>query len=390
MKGKPMSRSTRSASQPRLGRTSGELAEQFRAIAELHGDIAWVLDCYTGRVLYLSQSAFPMAGFDAEDVEAQLVAPDPASPLASLCGGLQERLRRFSGGDLSRKRLVRCFDQRTADGRTIPIEVTSSILSDASGAPATLVGTIRDMSEVRAKTEHQRRFTSMLNHEFRTPLSTIDGAIQRLEVTGADADDATRQRYRKIQTAVDRLIGMMDEYLSPERMAEVGAARPADSVSPALLLEEAADQVRAAGREVQLEIGQLPARIRCQPNGLRVAIKVLIDNALQYSPGDRPISLDGQQADGGIALSVRDRGNGVPHADLERIFDKRYRGSNAVGFGSGLGLYMARSVIDVYGGTLSVQNVAPTGAEFRIWLPSGSGTGKCVAPKVINSDNSHE
>ncbi|QYF95317.1 PAS domain-containing sensor histidine kinase [Massilia sp. PAMC28688] len=385
-----MSRSTRVNSQPRPGRAGSDLAEQFRAIAEMHGDIAWVLDCYTGKVLYLSQSAIPMAGFDVHDIESQLLDPDAAGPLAPLCAGLQERLRRFSGGDLSRKRLVRCHELRTAGGRTIPVEVTSTIMTDASGAPDTLVGTVRDMSEVHARMDHQRRFTSMLNHEFRTPLSTIDGAIQRLEVTGADADDATRQRYRKIQVAVDRLIAMMDEYLSPERMAEVGAARPADSVSPALLLEEAADQVRASGRAVDLEIGTLPPRIRCQPNGLRVAVKVLVDNALQYSPGDSPISLGARQADGGITLTVRDRGNGVPPADLARIFDKRYRGSNAAGFGSGLGLYMARSVIDVYGGTVSVQNVAPRGAEFRIWLPTGSGTGKCVAPKVINSDNSRE
>ena len=385
-----MTRSARVTSQQRSARSSMDLAEQFKAIAELHGDIAWVIDCYTGRLLYMSQSASMMAGFDTDEVEAQLGAFDPASPLAALCGGLQERLRRFTNGDMSRKRLVRAFEQPTADGRVIPIEVTSTILTDVSGAPTTLVGTVRDMSELHAKAELQRRFTSMLNHEFRTPLSTIDGAIQRLEVTGAHADDATRQRYRKIQVAVDRLIGMMDEYLSPERMAEVGATRAADSVSPALLLEEAADLVRAAGREAELQLGELPARIRCQPNGLRVALKVLVDNALQYSPGDRPVSLNGQQADGGIVLTVRDRGDGVPAADLARIFDKRYRGSNASGFGSGLGLYLARSVIDVYGGNITAQNVAPHGAEFRIWLPAGGRAGKSVAPKVINSDNSSE
>jgi PAS domain S-box-containing protein len=385
-----MVRSARVNSQQRVARPSMDLADQFKAIAELHGDIAWIVDCYTGRLLYMSQSASLMAGFDSAEVESQLATPDAASPLAALCAGLPERLRRFTNGDMSRKRLMRSFDQRTADGRVIPIEVTSTILTDASGAPTTLVGTIRDMSEVRAKAEHQRRFTSMLNHEFRTPLSTIDGAIQRLEVTGANADEATRQRYRKIQVAVDRLIGMMDEYLSPERMAEVGATRAADSVSPALLLEEAADLVRAAGREAQLDIGELPARIRCQPNGLRLALKVLIDNALQYAASDRPISLSGQKADGGIALVVRDRGAGIPLADLPRIFDKRYRGSNALGFGSGLGLYMARSVIDVYGGNVTAQNVAPNGAEFQIWLPTGGGTGKSVAPKVINSDNSNE
>lgn len=385
-----MSRSARVTSQQRPARSHSDLADQFRAIAELHGDIAWVVDCYTGRLLYMSPSASVLAGIDVGEVEEQLSCSNPDSLLAPLCAGLQERVRRFVGGDMSRKRLVRCFDQRLADGRVIPIEVTSSIMTDASGAPTCLVGTLRDVSELRQRAEQQKRFTSMLNHEFRTPLSTIDGAIQRLEVTGAHADDATRQRYRKIQTAVDRLIGMMDEYLSPERMAEVGAARAADSVSPVLLLEEAADQVRTAGREAELDIGPLPARIRCQPNGLRVAIKVLVDNALQYSPGDRPITLRGHLSDGGIALTVRDRGNGVPPADVPRIFEKRYRGSNASGFGSGLGLYMARSVIDVYGGNVTVQNVAPNGAEFRIWLPSGGGAGKVVASKVINSDNSHE
>lgn len=385
-----MSRSARVTSQQRPARSHSDLADQFRAIAELHGDIAWVVDCYTGRLLYMSPSASVLAGIDVAEVEEQLSRSNPDSLLAPLCAGLQERVRRFVGGDMSRKRLVRCFDQRLADGRVIPIEVTSSIMTDASGAPTCLVGTLRDVSELRQRAEQQKRFTSMLNHEFRTPLSTIDGAIQRLEVTGAHADDATRQRYRKIQTAVDRLIGMMDEYLSPERMAEVGAARAADSVSPVLLLEEAADQVRTAGREAELDIGPLPARIRCQPNGLRVAIKVLVDNALQYSPGDRPITLRGRLSDGGIALTVRDRGNGVPPADVARIFEKRYRGSNASGFGSGLGLYMARSVIDVYGGNVTVQNVAPNGAEFRIWLPSGGGAGKVVASKVINSDNSHE
>lgn len=375
-----MNRSARGNSQQRSARSSMDMAEQFKAIAELHGDIAWVVDCYTSRLLYMSQSASLMAGFDTDEVEAQLGTCDTASPLAALCGGLQERLRRFCNGDMSRKRLVRCFEQRTTDGRVIPIEVTSTILIDASGAPTTLVGTVRDVSELRTRAESQHRFTSMLNHEFRTPLSTIDGAIQRLEVTGANADDATRQRYRKIQVAVDRLIGMMDEYLSPERMAEVGATRAADSVSPALLLEEAADLVRAAGREAELDIGKLPARIRCQPNGLRVAIKVLVDNALHYAPADCPISLSGHPAEGGIALTVRDLGAGIPQADLARIFDKRYRGSNAIGLGSGLGLYMARSVVDVYGGNVSAQNVAPHGAEFRIWLPAGGMAGKCVAP----------
>jgi PAS domain S-box-containing protein len=369
---------------------SDTLAEQFRAIAELHGDIAWTVDCASGQLTYVSPAAIALSGYELTAIRSHVETDWADGPLAAVGAGLGERLRRFAAGDLSRKRLVRSFDQRLADGRMVPIEVTSSIVTDGRGMAVALVGTVRDVTQLREKIAEQRKFTSMLNHEFRTPLSTIDGAIQRLEVTGAGADDATKMRYRKIQTAVDRLIGMLDEYLSPERMEDASAVRAADTVSPRLLLEEAAEQVRAAGREAVLELGELPDQLRCQPSGLRVAIKVMVDNALQYAPADQPITLAGQRADGGVELIVRDRGAGIPVGDLVRVFDKRYRGSNATGFGSGLGLYMARSVIDVCGGHIFAKNVAPSGAEFRIWLPARTVTGKSVASRVINSDNSGE
>ncbi|WP_426103719.1 ATP-binding protein [Massilia sp. TSP1-1-2] len=387
-----MNRSAGLTGQQSLARSNKD--EQFRAIAELHGDIAWTVDCASGLLTYVSPAAIALSGYGLEQFHSHVEVDWIGGPLADLGAGLAERLRRFAAGDLSRKRLVRSFEQALADGRVIPLEVTSSIVVDAAGEAVAVVGTARDVSELRhelrEKAAEQRRFTSMLNHEFRTPLSTIDGAIQRLEVTGANADEPTRLRYRKIQAAVDRLIGLLDEHLSPERMDEASATRPAESVSPALLLEEAAQMVRAAGRQAILQIGDLPAQLRCQPGGLRVAMKVMVDNALQYGPAGLPITVSGQRAEGGVELLVRDGGAGIPAADLPRIFDKRYRGSKATGFGSGLGLYMARSVVEVCGGHISARNVAPSGAEFRIWLPARAIPGKSVAQKVINSDNSDE
>lgn len=373
-----------------MDRSAGvtDLGLQFRAIAELEGKVAWIIDCAAGMPSYISPSVLALLGYDMADFVAQFQAGNPDGPLAALCAGLPARLQRFAEGDRSRLRLVRCFDQRHRDGRIVPIEVTSTILTGVGGAATFVAGTIHDVSERRELAERQRRFTSMLNHEFRTPLSTIDGAIQRLEVTGANADEPTRQRYRKIQVAVDRLIGMMDEHLSPENMAAAGATRAADHASPAELLEEAAALARLSGRAIHVELGPLPAQMRCQPNGLRLALKVLVDNALQYSPPDLPLALSARRADGGVELLVGDGGAGVPAAELSSIFEKRYRGSNAVGAGSGLGLYMARSVVEVHGGNITVQNVAPMGAEFRIWLPGQAAEVKSVAPEVINSDNS--
>src|SRR5206468_6424801 len=108
----------------------------------------------------------------------------------------------------------------------------STLLLDEAGRPHLLAGLVRDLSARRAREAEQKRFASMLNHEFRTPLSTIDGAIQRLEATCKDADESTRQRYRKIASATDRLIAMLDDYLSPDRMAALGRDRPANGVPP--------------------------------------------------------------------------------------------------------------------------------------------------------------
>jgi signal transduction histidine kinase len=85
---------------------------------------------------------------------------------------------------------------------------------------------------------------------------------------------------------------------------------------------------------------------------------------------------------------VRDDGPGVASEDAPRIFDKFYRGKNAAGLpGSGLGLYMARSVVEVHGGTLEHAQAPQGGAEFRIWLPAQGATGKKLAPAGPSIDN---
>ncbi|NML60575.1 PAS domain-containing sensor histidine kinase [Massilia sp. RP-1-19] len=369
--------------------SSFTLADCFRTIAELRGDIVWIVDCSTGVLEYISPSAASLLGYPPSRFRAQL-ANGGDGPLARLCEGLDERLRRFASGDSTRLSITREFDiPHATRPRPVPVEVASTLLVTAGGAAHSVVGTIRDLSARRELEAGQRRFASMLNHEFRTPLSTIDGAIQRLEAAGTDADDATRQRYRKIAGAVDRMIAMLDEYLSPDRLDATGHKRKEHQAEPLRLLDEAAGIARAAGRTATVAAAGLPVKIRCAPDGLRLALKVLVENAIQYSPEDAVIELSGAPAEGGIALLVRDKGEGVPDADLACVFGKFYRGSNAgTRPGSGLGLYMARSVVEVHGGSLSVNNHDECGAIFRLWLPHKDFPGKKVAPGGGSSDNS--
>lgn len=345
----------------------------FRAIADLAGDAAFIVDCGDRSLPYWSAGAGQLLGCSPEDLAKQLSATDNNCLIAPLCAAIDAGLRGLAEGE-------REFELRRPDGSTVFLQLRSTLVVDESGAAVALACVLRDRSAERAVQAEQQRFARMLNHEFRTPLSVIDGAIQRLEATSGTADDATRQRYRKIGAAVDRLIGMLDEYLSPERMASIGREPAPNGVDPRVLMEESAAQVRAAGRPVELKAEGLPPTLRGDPQGLRLALKVLVDNALAFSPPDSAVELFAAGVANGVDILVRDHGIGIPADEVPWIFDKTFRGRNATGKrGSGLGLYMARAVLEVHGGTLELLKQPGPGALFKIWLPTGINRGKVVA-----------
>lgn len=339
---------------------------QFRLLAEHGRDAAFLLDATTLELLYISPAAQRLTGHDVPALRehaAQLAADVPA------------RLQRWRDGDTSRLTLLREVELPHADGRLLALEISSTIVpASASERGVTIVGTVRDVSAAHAqeaeREKEQKRFASMLSHEFRTPLATIDGAIQRLVSTSQDANEATRKRYVKIQTAVDRLLAMIDDYLSPERMAAIGRERAADGIAPLALLQQAAATVPASHR-VQLELDEdLPARLRCDVPGMALCLKILLDNAVKFSPPGGLITVSARLVpEGGVALCVRDAGPGLREEELAQLFEKGRRGIDATHPGAGLGLYMARAVVDVHGGSLQGHNLPEGGALFRIWLP---------------------
>lgn len=354
---------------------------RYRLLLEHSSEISWMADCATLQLTWLSPAAERQFGYTLET--AQTLAH-------GLLKDLQARLARYAEGDLSRRRLLRETELAHADGHLVPVEIESTLILGADGVPVTVIGVVRDLSARRELAAQQKKFASMLSHEFRTPLSTIDGAVQRLEMTGAHHDEGTRKRYRKIQTAVDRMLAMLDEYLSPDRMASIGRERQPNEINPANLLETAAEQARHRRKQITVQSQGLPQWIRCDPAGMRLCLEMLLDNAIKYTSDNIPIELVGRIAtEGGVEFLVRDHGAGIAAAELPQVFDKAFRGSNATGVqGSGLGLYMVRSIVDVHGGTVTARNVSESGTEFRIWLPVAAKPGKNLAPADASSDNS--
>lgn len=368
---------------------------RLRQLADHGGQIGWIVDAaapdalppHLPHLLYLSPAAGALLGHGdglPDGIRDELIAV--------LAGDLAQRSAALAAGDQSQQQQTREFDLPHQDGSVVPVQLLSTLLGDEAGRPSLLVGCLRDIRARREQELAQKKFASMISHEFRSPLATIDGAIQRLEMTAeqAGADEATRKRYRKIQVAVDRLLGMINEYLSPERMASIGRKRQPNEAAPQELLDSAVAAARLTGRAVSVRVSGLPALIRCDPEGMRLSLQVLLENVAKYTPAGTPVELSAAMAaGGGLEWLIADHGPGVHEDEIARLFDKGFRGRDAVAIaGSGLGLYMARAVLEVHGGTLSVQNRAAGGAVFRIWLPIGADSGKSLASNDCNSDNS--
>ncbi len=362
------------------------MGEQFRVIAELAGDIAFSVDLPARTLRYLSPAFGSAFGHSQDALQAAIAGSGARADLGPL--GVVLAAATCAPGEQHTQEV----DIRNADGHPVGLQVISTVVQNGDGSHS-LVGLLRDLTPQRVHLADQRRFASMLNHEFRTPLATIDGAVQRLEATAQGADEPTRQRYRKIAVATDRLIAMLDEYLSPDRMAAIGKVRQPNTIAPNELLEGGAAQVREAGREAKIETEALPPALalRGEPEGLRLALKVLVDNALLYSPSGTRVNLGARRSGNGVEFTVRDEGEGVPLDDAACIFDKGYRGRNADGLaGSGLGLYMARSIVDVHGGMLRLAE-GSGGAEFRLWLPALDDGGQTrLASSSRSSDNRND
>lgn len=353
--------------------------ERYRLIAENTSDVIWMMDAETLRFGYVSPSVERQRGYTPEEMMSLQAAPSSGktpeqapNAMVLMESRFRERIRRFLAGDESQRREIVEIDILHKDGHPIPLEIVSTLVCDENNIPRSIIGVSRDISSRRAAQEEQKRFVAMVSHEFRTPLATIDGAVQRLQATVHHVDAPTRHRYDKIQKATDRLTALLDDYLTQERLETVGQGLHLSDASPLALLQDSAASARALSAEhvITIDTVDLPESFRCDVDRMRLTLRVLADNAIKYTPPGSQVMLRACVAQGGIEFIVTDNGEGIPNSELPYVFDRFFRGRRAAQqTGSGLGLHMARRVVEMHGGTLTAHNRAEGGAQFRIWLP---------------------
>jgi signal transduction histidine kinase len=144
-------------------------------------------------------------------------------------------------------------------------------------------------------------------------------------------------------------------------------------VAPSEIVEAARTSVEPAlrGRALQLAV-ESERLVRLDPRLTAAALSHLFENAAQYSPAGSPIGVDAAITDEGLTISVRDHGPGIPAADLPHVFERFHRGANVRDrrSGTGMGLAIAKGVLAVEHGRISVENCAGDGARFTIVVPA--------------------
>jgi len=210
-----------------------------------------------------------------------------------------------------------------------------------------------------------------VSHELRTPISALQARLENL-VDGVEAPDPALLRSMLDQT--ERLGRLVVQLLDLSRLESGAVPLRRELLEVAPLLEAVADEARlqAPGRRIETTVEPPDLAVLADPDRVHQVLANLTDNALRHGPTDRPVRLAAATADRHVVLTVTDEGPGIPDAEAERVFERFYRADSVrpvASGGAGLGLSIARWIVDLHGGDIHVSANAPTGCRMVCRLP---------------------
>jgi signal transduction histidine kinase len=205
----------------------------------------------------------------------------------------------------------------------------------------------------RALREEQADFMRIVSHEFRTPLAVIRNAVDMIGLVGEKSHEATKERLAGIGEALDRLFSLIDRFMTNDR--ENGFQPESMRIASLIADVQLHFEMTGRGDRLHFETDDEATSIFADPDMLATVVINLIDNALKYSPVNRPIHIDARAEGGFVVIQILDRGIGIPKAELHKIGRRFFRASNTkAATGTGLGLYSSRKLLAYHGGTLEL------------------------------------
>jgi PAS domain S-box-containing protein len=276
---------------------------------------------------------------------------------------------------------------RWASGETIPPQLqiidkegvtrwlacSATPVDDGEGRPHMLILVVRDVTRAHEVERLKDDFVATVSHELRTPLTPIKGFAATLVESGdslSAADRATAAA--SILRQAEHLERLVVNLLDAAKLERSSGESHDAIIDVHAIAERIASDFRTAhpDRVIVLD-GQADCRARGDELFIGQIMSNLLSNAIKYAPADEPIEIRLSTEDGGVTVSVADRGPGIPPSEIERIFDRFHRLGNVLtraAGGTGLGLYIARQLAAAVGGTITVESVLGEGSTFTLHL----------------------
>jgi PAS domain S-box-containing protein len=343
-----------------------EQLERFRALLDRIGDIILLADLSSRQIIDVNASACRHLGYTREQLLE--MALDAVIDMERLHWREHETDRTVV------ETVLHC-----AGGGELPVEVALSM--DRFNTDIYVAAVARDITErlraeeaLRASARIKTEFMSTAAHEFRTPLTTIQGFAQLLlqedELCAAERRELLGYILQKA-TALGQIVA---DLLDITRI-ETGQTLPLDrSLCTAaqlfaplqLLLRSFPDSSR-----FQLTIKDGNCLLQADHNRVAQVLENLLDNAIKYSPPNSPIRIEGQATDHEYELAIADQGSGMTEQQVARVFDKFYRGNftNTAAGGIGLGMSVVKNIVEAHGGRIWVVSTPGLGTTVHLRLP---------------------
>jgi signal transduction histidine kinase len=232
----------------------------------------------------------------------------------------------------------------------------------------------RTADELRRLSALRADFVSLVSHELRSPMAAVIGAARTLQERWRLLAPEQRDAFLALIAGETlRLTSLIEDVLDTSRIEAGTFSYSFDDVDVAALVRDAVAAAALAQDEVRVcatVTGSLPL-VRGDRERLRQVFSNLIDNAVKYSPVGQSVDVEASVAGGGVRVEVRDRGPGISPEDRGLIFEKfgRARVDGELKPGTGLGLFIARSIAEAHGGSLAVRSGNGRGATFVLELP---------------------
>lgn len=263
---------------------------------------------------------------------------------------------------------------RKSDG-TISVGIIYAPLFDSEGHLTNIIANVRDITRFREADEIKSRFVSVISHELKTPVALIQGYAETLMRQDASWDQDTMQEsLTVILEEAERLNQLINNLLDASRLEAGRLPLEMERVTLDALAERVAERFRTQTDIHEIEVdfpSEFPV-VQGDPDRLEQVFNNLLSNAIKYSPKGGLIQIKGRFSSDEAIVTITDEGVGIPIEERPHIFESFFRGSRERQrrtSGAGLGLYLAKAIVEAHDGRIWVESRSGEGAAFSFAIP---------------------